>query len=365
MISIKMKVLFDAYELVPGAGKSFGIYNYAKNLFRGMSEIISVDVELIVVCSPPSAADFTAAGNDRVRTEVLGSAAPSKVERIFWLSWRAALTLRQLGADVYFSPKGFLPIGIKALSSNIKTVVTVHDLIPFWYADKYPGYFGRLELLMVNKLLARSVLRSDRVIAISGATALDITSRLGRSGGISIVQNGVPYSPPRSRLFDAPYLFAITSRLPHKNACGVLAAYRAYRALVRRPYPLIVCGIDDPGEDGVMAVRDLSDAALHSYYAYAEAFLFLSLIEGFGFPPVEAMAHGTPVVCSDIPSLREVTGGLAVFVSPEDPQAAAAALVQVLHEKRARRIDAKAARQLTASYSWDKCARGVLDVLVN
>lgn len=354
----QLRIFFDAYELAPGVGKSIGIYNYAKNLFRALVENLGNSIELTVACNSACAPDFDAS-HPSVKLQVLRQGAPSTLARQLWLRGGAALAFRRNRSDIYFSPKGFLPNGIRLLSPRAKSAVVVHDLIPLWYAEKHPGHFGQLEQLVVNQGLSHSVRKADCVIAISGATATDIERRLGRSAGVVVVHNGVPVTPPGLPPLSGPYVFAVTSSFPHKNASGVLAAYSAYRQLTDTPIPLVVCGIDDPLLPGVVALKGLSDTAMHGCYANARLVLFLSFVEGFGFPPVEAMTHGTQALCSDIPSLREVTRGAAFYAPPDDPQKVGRKLHELLAQPAP---DRKATAAAVAGFSWDACARGILDV---
>lgn len=356
-------VVFDAYELVFGAGKSIGIYNYAKNLWRALQEesAQSASVQWCVICNAANVDDFPVLGDPTVfRRHVVGRSAPGKVTRQFWLRGGAAWTLRKLGASAYFSPKGFLPAGLGFALRGGPAVVTVHDLIPFWYRDRVPGYFGVLEERLVNGGLLHAARQADAVIAISHATAADIKFRTGRDAGVSVVYNGVPFTPAAARPREGRYLFAVSSHLPHKNLEGLLAAYRAYRASTGDPLPLVVCGVRQPDEPGVEAVRNISDAQLHAYYAHAEVVIFLSHIEGFGFPPVEAMLHGTRVLCSDIPSLREVTLGQATYVDQTDGASAGQALGELLKDASGAGNGAADARRRAAeTFTWAQCASGV------
>lgn len=356
-------VVFDAYELVPGAGKSIGIYNYAKNLWRALQEEAAhgAGVQWCVTCNVANATDFPVLSDPAVFSQhVVGTSAPGKIARQLWLRGGAAWTLRKLVASAYFSPKGFLPVGLGFALRGGPAVVTVHDLIPFWYQDKLPGYFGVVEERLVNGGLLHAVRQADTVIAISQATAADIKLRTGRDAGVSVVYNGVPFSPAAARPRPGPYLFAVSSHLPHKNLDGLLAAYRAYRAQASDPLPLVVCGVRQPDEPGVEAVRNISDAELHSYYAHAEVVIFLSHIEGFGFPPVEAMLHGARVLCSDIPSLREVTRGQATYVDQTDGAAAGRALGELLKDAGTSSREAAEARVRAAqTFTWAQCASGV------
>lgn len=354
-----LRVLFDVYELAPGSGKSIGIYNYAKNLLSELARADDQSMQFIVVCNKACAPDFQPRKNN-VHVEIIGSGAPSKLARQFWLRGGAAWQVRKQCADIYFSPKGFLPNGFAIFSPNVKSVVVIHDLIPLWYADHFPGYFGWLEELVVNRSLIRSVCKADRVIAISQATAMDIQARLGRSKDVIVVHNGVPISLPGCAPIEGPYIFSVSSDLPHKNASGLIDAYRQYRFLAKNPLPLILCGVTQPEVQGIYAMRGLSDIEMHGCYAHARLFVFLSRIEGFGFPPLEAMSHGTEVLCSDIPVLREVTNGAAYYVSPDEPQAVCAKLLEILERPApCRDLVSKTSK----IFSWETCAKGVLEVL--
>jgi glycosyltransferase involved in cell wall biosynthesis len=355
-----MRIVFDAYELVLGQGKSIGIYNYAKNLLKAMPQALDDGAEIVVLCNSLNYADFKC--EHPAVSYVTISKLPDKFARLAWFFGQAAVTVKKLAADVYFSPKGFLPIGMRLVSPQIKTVIVIHDLIPLWYADHYPGYFGRFEELFINNAISSSIKRANHVIAISGATADDITARFGTGVPLSMAHNGVSIHAPGPRPYDKPYIFAMASQLPHKNAAGVLAAYRAYRTLAADPLPLFFCGIAAADQEGVTAVKSLFDEQLHAYYAYADLFLFLSLIEGFGFPPVEALAHGTPVLCSDIPALREVAKDLAAYADPRNPEQAGAKIAELLAAENspARR---EARKKISQEFTWLSCAISILNTI--
>ena len=145
----------------------------------------------------------------------------------------------------------------------------------------------------------------------------------------------------------------------------LLDAYQRYRSSTPHAVPMVVCGIDDPGLPGVTTIKGVDSQTLHTYYAHAELFMFLSLIEGFGFPPLEAMSHGTPVLCSDIAVLREVTRGEAVFVDPRQPALISVELARVLCDKEQMASRREAAMRVARSYDWRDCAQGVLAVLAS
>jgi glycosyltransferase involved in cell wall biosynthesis len=352
------RVCFDAYELAPGSGKSIGIYNYAISLVRAWAELADRKSELVVVCTRPfyeACSDIS----DRVEFDIVSDVRPTISQRQAWHFYRAANRVRKMQADVYFSPKGFLPRFVRSLARS-KTVVVGHDLIPFWYRDNFPGTFGRIEEFVVCNRLKWSILKSDAVVAISKATAEDISRRFGRKCGVSIVSNGVPTVEPAEKVLAEDYIFSVTSSLPHKNSASLLAAYRKYREDTPRPLPLVVCGLDSVDAEGVTCVKGISDARLHSLYRHARFFVFLSRVEGFGFPPAEALLHGTPVLCSDLDVLKESTANGAVYVAPCDVGAISGKMIELSGERR--RVDASVQARVEC-FSWERCAKGIESIV--
>lgn len=357
------RIIFDAFELSPGNGKSRGVYNYSDRLLAAMAAVVPAGAELVVLCNPANESDVRRAVGGRAVVNVIGKKAPGRVRRQAWQFATSAHWLRKLHGDVYFSPRGYLPYGVGG-GGRVRTVVVCHDLIRLWYSDNHPSYFGRVEHALMVYGALRTLRWSDAVIAISQATANDIEARVLDATTVHVVHNGIPAVEPGPRPRADAYLFAVSSPLPHKNLEGLLAAYAAYRSRVGEPLPLVVCGIADPGAPGVEVVSGLTDAALHAYYAGASGFLFLSWIEGFGFPPLEAMCHGTPVLCSDIAALREVTLGRARYAPPGDPQETADQIISMLAAS-APRADAALVREIGLRFSWPICAQAVWRVLVD
>ena len=185
---------------------------------------------------------------------------------------------------------------------------------------------------------------------------------------MTVVHNGLAPSPvldPAPAGGRGPFILAMASDLPHKNAAVVLEGYRLYRQSTESPLPLVLCGLQGAAPEGVSYVKGLTRTQLFGYYRDAAVFVFLSRTEGFGYPPLEAMQQGTGVICSDIPVLRETTGGNAMFVDPLDAQALKAALLRYLSSDfdDSRKVMREQARQVVARYSWDRAADGVVSVL--
>ncbi|WP_395703430.1 glycosyltransferase family 4 protein [Aquabacterium sp.] len=355
-----MKVLFDVFELDRGHGNSLGIFRYAQELFQGLQAHASPEFELVLAGHGGNAADFPVT-TPHARVLQVADHYPRHAQRLRWRVLGARQAMARSGAQLYFSPKGFLPwLGAR------RSVIVVHDLIPLWYAEAHPQHFRGPQRWLVNHGLRTACRRADELITISAASAVDIARRTGRTRHVHVIHNGLAPVAEPAVASEAPrgdYLFSVGSALPHKNLAGVLAAYRAYRQLSERPLPLVICGAPDTGEPFVTSVRGLGEQALQAHYRGAAAFVFLSRAEGFGFPPLEAMQHGVPVVCSDIPALREVTQGKALLVNPDDSRQAAEALLRATTPGEARERLREEGQVTAAQYRWEHCARQVFDVL--
>ncbi|MDE2077427.1 MAG: glycosyltransferase family 4 protein [Burkholderiales bacterium] len=359
-----VRVLFDMFELSPSSGKSIGIYVYAVGLLRALKDCLPRGMELVVACHGENMADLQAAAGASIHLVRMQARHPGMLRRQWWLRWGAKWMARQHGCSAYFSPKGFMP-GWWGPSWGLRTCVVVHDLIPLWYAQHHPQQFSLLERALVNGGLLRSCRFADQVIAISEATAQDIRHWSGRQGPMTVVHNGLSEAASADAgARSEPYILAMATPLPHKNAAGLLEGYRLYRQQTVHPLPLVVVGLDGVAPEGVTFVKGLSRPQLASLYAGAELFVFLSLIEGFGYPPLEAMQQGTLSICSDIPVLRETTQGHAIYVNPEQPLALAHALQSCLSAEFAeakRRMECDAPK-IAARYRWAETAANVAHV---
>ena len=173
---------------------------------------------------------------------------------------------------------------------------------------------------------------------------------------------------------ESDYIIAETSMLPHKNARGILEAYSRYHAVSKAPLPLKIVGIDDAflnenlkddkAKADIECYRYIeSDDELNGMVAGAKLFLFLSETEGFGFPPLEAMQAGVPVVCSNAASLPEVTGNAAVTVEPFDTERAAAAMCSILEDKEKSKDLIRLGKENVKRFSWEETAKQYEDVL--
>jgi alpha-1,3-rhamnosyl/mannosyltransferase len=289
--------------------------------------------------------------------------------------WILPTRLHPLRADVYHSPFYLFPY-----FTGVPTVVTVYDLIPLHPASGIPAA-QQSAFRFAHRL---AFMAARRVITLSEAARHDFLQRfrLAPEKIVAIPPGlGAHFSPvdadslhlARQKLnLPGDYLLSVGINKPHKN---LTALVHAYATLPADAPPLLISGPQDSRYLDVRAaaatfglgqrVRLLgrvADEYLPALYAGATAYVHPSLAEGFGFPVLEAMGCGTPVVCSDIPVLRELTANAAFFFDPHHVDSIAATLADALHNGPMRRALAERGLLRARYFTWDRAAERTLKV---
>jgi glycosyltransferase involved in cell wall biosynthesis len=264
-------------------------------------------------------------------------------------------------------------------------VATVHDLT----LELFPDNVDLRSRLYYRRLLRAGVRRARRIIADSESTKGDLCRLWDVPPQFIEV---IPLAPaptfqkpvPASRVCDVlkryglpdTYLLGVSTLQPNKNFARLLEAYALARGRLPEDTSLVVVG--QPGwryEGVVRSTRELGldgsvrfigyvpDADLAALYSGALAFVYPSLYEGFGLPPLEAMACGAPVIASHASSLPEVVGDAGLLVDPLDVEDIAAAMVRVASDPVLREAMRQAGRARASRFSWQKCAQRTLAVL--
>jgi glycosyltransferase involved in cell wall biosynthesis len=290
--------------------------------------------------------------------------------------------LRQIGADLFHSPHYVLP-----LRSGVPSVVTIHDCIHLRFPQYLPNRFA---IHYARFMLRHAVRRSTVVLTVSEASRADILSFYPETPPerVRVVPNAIddailtPPSPEETERVHERYqiqgrfiLYAGNIK-PHKNIERLIEAFGLLKA---RPefedVKLIIIGdeiqrygslrrsVETAGvRQDVRFFGFVPDSTLAVLYRTAHAFAFPSLYEGFGLPPLEAMACGTPVVTSRISSLPEVVGDAALLVDPYDTADIARALVRVLSDQALREDLIARGRERASHFSWDRSVHAILAV---
>jgi glycosyltransferase involved in cell wall biosynthesis len=270
-------------------------------------------------------------------------------------------------------------------------VMTVHDMLEHMSrAREQSGFWRSLHFSLTRHVLSGA----ERVFAVSNFTKAEIEKLFGISSDrIEVVYNAIDErfmaghasSADRDLLAQRyqityPFLLYAGRISPHKNVVRMIEAFSALKTELARDqlFPdlkLIIIGDDLSGnpdlrrtvvrsgvQNDVRFLGFIPIEVLRIFYDSAKIFVFPSLYEGFGLPPLEAMVHGTPVVTSNVSSLPEVVGNAAVLVNPENVFEIMRALHRVLTDQALRDRMKERGYQQAAKFSWDASVRRILGV---
>lgn len=359
-----MNILIDCYELIKGHGKSIGIYNYTQSLLEHLIPILSKKYKVFIICNENNYEDFQSKEADII---IANNVPYNAGEKIFWEMYLINRYIKKNKIDLYYSPRGFVPIIKKT-----KMCITMHDLIPFYYRERYRKNF---ENLYITYRLKQSSRKSDKIITISNFSKNEIIQKLDiHKDKIRVIYNGINKQISAKEMdIKEPYIFAIASNLPHKNLYGILKSYEKYFEMCSSPIKLKISGVKKHSEylssfpkemcRNIEFLSFLETEELYGYYKSADCFLFLSEIEGFGFPPLEAMSIGTPVICSKIQCLEEILGEAAIFVSPYNYLEIANSIIKLQNDCELKTQLISRGFEILSNYCWDKCAEDVYYVM--
>jgi glycosyltransferase involved in cell wall biosynthesis len=307
---------------------------------------------------------------------------PSRTVALSYKSWRMLVWFGQLaripfnrlvpGAALFHAAEHLLlPL------QDVPTVLTVHDLI-FRYLPEHHKPLNRWYLNMTMPLYCR---RANHIIAVSEATRRDIINAYHISPEkISVIYEAAdPRFEPQLRSvveamrtrYHLPehYLLYVGTIEPRKNLTRLLKVWESLYLAQEVP-PLVIVGQpgwltgeffmaleNSPARAGVLLTGYIQDSDLPALYSGATALVFPSLYEGFGLPPLEAMACGTPVLCSNVSSLPEVVEDVALMFDPTDDEAMAQALRRIVRDKALHTTLKEQSLCQAARFSWGRAAQ--------
>jgi glycosyltransferase involved in cell wall biosynthesis len=363
-----VRIAIDARKL-----RDYGIGTYIRNLLRHLSRLDQT-TEYVLLCRPEDG-DLASTLGPNFRSVVERSPAYSVREQ-----FRIPLDLRRERADLFHAPHYVLPP-----MTPCRSVVTIHDCIHL----RFPQYLpSRIGYAYARASLWAATHRASRVLTVSEASKKDILAYFGiPEQKIDVIYNAIDErfnEPPaadhiervkeRYQLND-PFVLYAGNIKPHKNLERVIEAFHMFRRPGFEQVKLLIIG-DEITKYATLrrAVHRLKlhkhvrffgfvpDETLAALYRLAAVFVFPSLYEGFGLPPLEAMASGAPVITSNVSSLPEVVGDAALLVDPYDPEAIADAMRRVMSDDELRRQLKERGHIRARHFSWDRSVRRVHEI---
>jgi len=348
----------------------FGIGTYIRNLLRHLARMDD-QTEYVVVCRPDDREALSTLGrNFRAVPETAGNYSVAEQVKI-------PLALRREGVTLFHAPHYVLPPLVRC-----RSVVTIHDCIHLMFPQYLPN---RLAFSYARTSIGLAARRATRVLTVSESSKRDILRFVDtQPEKIDVIYNAyderfaidpaeedVVRVRERFQLQDEFVLYAGNVK-PHKNLERLIEAFEIVRTRGLDHLKLVLIG--DEISKYTALRRAVHRHQLHKYvrflgylpeetlavmYRLAGVFVFPSLYEGFGLPPLEAMASGTPVVTSNVSSLPEVAGDAAVLVDPYDPHAIADGIYRVLTDEQLRKDLRHRGVARAGMFSWEQSVRRV------
>jgi glycosyltransferase involved in cell wall biosynthesis len=358
----------------------FGVGTYTRNIVRALSRIDHSN-EYSLIGSPQTAAEI---GDLPANFTSIALLEPDDTTKGHF-EFRA--TVKRRGCDIVHIPQLFwVPRNLPC-----PYVITVHDVVEHMYRARDRSSLRR----SLHFQFTRHVLKkAGRILAVSKFTKSEIEKLFGIAGRhIEVVYNAIDERFLKGHATEAdqqvleerylvtyPFLLYAGRISPHKNLVRIIQAFAALKAELEKQvkYPdlkLIIIGdelskhpdlrrtaIRSGVQNDVRFMGFVPIEMLRLFYDAAKVFVFPSLFEGFGLQPLEAMAHGTPVVTSNTSSLPEVIGQAAVLVNPENVFEIMRALHRVLLDQSVRDKIRERGYEQVKKYSWDASAQRILEV---
>lgn len=350
-----------------------GVGRYTQNLLKSLVTI-DQENEYVLFCHEeteklaPEASNFI--------KKIVSQPVFSLASQLGW-----AREVSQAKPDIFHSPHFVLP-----LLFSRRTVVTIHDLIPMLFPKNLPS---RATYVHYNTMIKLGVRKAQKIIAVSASTKNDLI-RLVRIPPEKIVvipeAADARYKPVQDEQrwkqvkerqgIQRKFLLYVGNYKPHKNLVRLVKAFSQLPESLRKEHQLVLVGKKDKRYPEVGSLvkklnlkRDvtmlgfLSEDDLLMFYNAAQALILPSLYEGFGLPPLEAMACGTPVIASNVSSIPEVVGDAALLLSnQQDVNEIAKAMEKILTDENLRKDLRAKGLARAKQFSWKRTAEETLQV---
>ena len=356
-----------------------GIGNYVRKLVDAMLEQdASNQYTLLTSGRPTRERPFPTADNVRGRSIFI----PDRYLNIIWYRWRLPLYATYFSGqvDIYHGPDFALP----PIGKTLRKVVTVHDLSFL----EHPEYAVPSLAAYLKKVVPEAVAAADVICTVSQEVSRTLIEHFQTPREkLVVIPNGV--SPHFKRITDPvllgatrhkyglkhPLVLGVGTLEPRKNHIGLIKAF--YQAQKKKKGPAMLALAGGKGwlyeetqrlveelklEKKVRFLGRVSDLELVTLYSLADVFAFPSFVEGFGVPPLEAMACGAPIITSNTSSLPEVVGDAALLINPHNTGELSGAIMRILENKQLQEELRQKGYERVKEYSWPASAHKMLSV---
>lgn len=376
-----MRIGFNAQLLVNPTRS--GIEHYIYYLLESLA-IIDKDNEYIIFCKSEN--DLPPIALKKDNFILCNSLLPLSIRgfRVLREQLFFPFHLSQKNIDIYHGTHFMLPVILYCPS-----VVTFHDLLlrRGLDLDTYETS-NPLSKLFLNFILPYSARKAQKIISVSDSTKSDIVNELKiKPDKVVTVYHGVSKSFRRiddrnhlekvRSIFNLPteYFLFVGALKPRRNLLRVIEAYSLLKKYHGVNHKFVIAGPKDERykevfvnieklglTDDTIFIGNIDHKVLPAIYNMASFFIYPSLYDGFGFPPVEAMACGVPVITSNVSSLPEIVSDAGILVDPYNIEEMATAMWRVISDKELSEKMAKKGMERAAGFTWERCARDTLRV---
>lgn len=363
-----MNIAVNTLAITPSRS---GAKTYLGNLVQHLAKLDRGNTYFLFV-SPLNEAMFEGLGKN-FRKILIPLHSDNRPLRVLYEQLVIPYYIRKYNIDILFSPAN-----MAVLFPGCKQVTTIHDL----HYRFIPEMLDQVRIWYYRFMLPISARRSDYIIVPSQATKRALLETVMYEPekvrviyeGVSLRLEGRERSTGGSHL--EPYkghILFVSTLFPYKNAAGLIRAYAKIAGKIT--CPVVIVGRDPGGQ--ISALKQLTFSLgianrvhfmgrvgnIEKWYASAVVFVYPSKQEGFGLPPLEAMAHGVPVIGSNRASVPEVIGDAGLIVDPDDIEGLARAIYQAITDAKLRERLIQKGYQRVQIFSWEKAAKETLKVL--
>lgn len=360
---MKIAILADSID-----NQNAGVHFYTKNLIQSLLKIDHKNQYIFIHQKENSFFENT---NHHI--------IPSK-KSLGYESFRRFILIpkliKKLQADIAIEPCHIGPLN---MPKNIKKVTIIHDLTPILL----PQFHIKRSTIIHKLFLGKILKNADLLITPSQNTKSDIISLYKTKNNIAVIHEGINLpnlnslplnSHEKLKKISSPYILFLGTIEPRKNLNTLIDAFLELKATKSIPHKLVLAGgigwknqellakIAQHNKE-IILTNYLSEDEKSSLYKHADIFVYPSLYEGFGLPPLEAMSYGIPVICSTGGSLKEIFENHSLMFDPKDKELLKSHILELINSPNSRQKLISKGLEYSKEFTWENTAKEVISKL--